>query len=55
MNIWKNISDKIRKIPRWMTGVGVGILFLLLGIYREQCTDFYRKAVMICLECIGIG
>ncbi|MBQ2802569.1 MAG: hypothetical protein IJF07_01570 [Lachnospiraceae bacterium] len=45
----------IKRIPYWAVGVGIGILFLLVGLKEDQFTAFYRKAVMICLECIGIG
>lgn len=44
-----------RKIPYWLLGVGIGVLFLLLGFKEGQLQDIYKKAVMICLECIGIG
>lgn len=43
------------KIPGWVKGVGIGCLFLALGAYYDQFADIFRKAVMICLECIGIG
>ena len=39
----------------WIPGLLIGILFLIIGIADGQLTDIYRKAVMICLECIGIG
>ena len=32
----------------WLPGVLLGIIFLWFGV-------IWRKAVMICLECIGIG
>lgn len=39
-----------------------GYLFLILGIaamvygaYRGEMNIIFRKAVVICLECIGIG
>lgn len=48
MKFWKKCSRKI-----WILGVALGVLFLALG--NEQLEDIYRKAVMICLECIGIG
>ncbi len=44
-----------RKIPYWCIGVGLGVLFLVIGFQEEQFKDLYQKAVMICLECIGIG
>lgn len=33
----------------------LGILFVILGIYRGEVDTVLRKAVNICLECIGIG
>lgn len=42
-------------IPLWAVGVVAGILFLVIGLFENQFADMYRKAVMICLECIGIG
>lgn len=44
-----------KKLSLWIVGVGIGALFLLLGAFDHQFTDIYRKAIMICLECIGIG
>ena len=45
----------MKKIPKWSIGVALGIIFLVLGACSGQLTEIYRKAVMICLECIGIG
>lgn len=44
-----------KKFPWWIVGVGIGTLFFVIGFWEQQFTDIYRKAVMICLECIGIG
>lgn len=58
MDFWKSYNKAIKKgvFGRgWMLGTGIGIVLLVLGAYHEQFTDIYRKAVMICLECIGIG
>ncbi|NLD83108.1 MAG: thioredoxin [Clostridiales bacterium] len=33
----------------------VGIAFLLLGFARGEAETVLRKAVNLCLECIGIG
>lgn len=32
-----------------------GILFVALGIMRQETQTVLTKAVNICLECIGIG
>lgn len=55
MTFWQKWSSSIKRIPLWTVGLGIGALFLVIGFYGEQFTDIYRKAVMICLECIGIG
>lgn len=31
------------------------IIFICIGIFREETTDVFIKAINICLECIGIG
>lgn len=55
MSFWQKLNRIIKRIPLWQVGVGVGILFLVIGFFEEQFSEIYRKAVMICLECIGIG
>jgi len=55
MNFWQQWNKKEQRIPLWMIGVIIGVLFLLIGYQDGQLTEMYRKAVMICLECIGIG
>lgn len=46
---------KQKTFPFWLIGTALGILFLVLGHANDQFTDIFRKAIMICLECIGIG
>lgn len=50
MNFWKNC-----KYPLWPAGVLTGLLFLGIGALQGQFSVILKKAVMICLECIGIG
>ena len=45
----------MKKIPRWGIGIAIGVICLILGAVSDQFTEIYRKAVMICLECVGIG
>ena len=35
--------------------IAIGIAFLLVGIYNGEMTEVFKKATVICLECIGIG
>lgn len=55
MNCWQSLKNSIKKVPIWISGLVVGLVFLGIGAANQQLTDMYRKAVMICLECIGIG
>jgi hypothetical protein len=33
----------------------VGLGWVILGIWRGELAEIMRKAIIICLECIGIG
>ena len=33
----------------------VALVFIFLGIYREEHSIVLQKAIKICLECIGVG
>ncbi len=33
----------------------LGIVFTIIGLYREENLIVLKKAIRICLECIGIG
>jgi len=33
----------------------LGAAMLIAGIYFEEPAEIMRKAVLVCLECIGIG
>lgn len=64
MGFWKNdVQDRPTAVAvrrsfgkyGWLPGVLVGILCLGIGAAQGQLVVIWRKAVMICLECIGIG
>lgn len=50
MHFWKH-----SRLPGWLWGSLAGLFFLILGGLWGQFDVFWRKAVMICMECIGIG
>lgn len=50
MRFWRN-----RKIPVWLWGVLAALLLMGMGMVQGQFAVIWRKAVMICMECIGIG
>lgn len=50
MSFWKN-----RNTRAWALGVLAGGIFLGIGAVQGQLSVIWQKAVMICLECIGIG
>lgn len=35
--------------------MALSIILISIGIFREEYTVVFRKAVNICLECIGVG
>jgi len=49
-NVTKNKSKKL-----WMILLPLGIIFVVMGILQDGYRDTLIKAIMICLECIGIG
>lgn len=60
MTFWKRKikqTDNCRHtgLPAWGIGLFIGILCLIAGAFENQFKDIMQKAVMICLECIGIG
>jgi len=32
-----------------------GVVMMVLGVWRGELHDIFRKASILCLECIGIG
>lgn len=50
MGFWKSC-----KRHAWLLGTLAGVLLLGIGAFQGQFAVIWKKAVMICLECIGIG
>ena len=51
-------NDMNRKeIPAWVTYVllALAIAMCAFGVIRGEWKDVMRKAIAICMECIGIG
>lgn len=38
-----------------LTALAVAVVFMALGVYRGEVETVLRKAVNICMECIGLG
>lgn len=50
MDFWRKGKQYL-----WLGGVLAGALMLVLGAMQGQLAVIWKKAVMICMECIGIG
>ncbi|MBO5373277.1 MAG: hypothetical protein J6A75_11265 [Lachnospiraceae bacterium] len=55
MSYWQIFRKKKIEFPWWLVGTGIGAAFLMVGFFYGQLEEIYQKAIMICLECIGIG
>ena len=51
----KQKTAKTKSAFLWLLPLFLGIAFILLGVYRGEVAVVLKKAVYICLECIGIG
>lgn len=48
------MSEKTRRIAA-LTLVVAGVIMIAIGVARGEVQTVLRKAINICLECIGIG
>ena len=48
------MSRRQRTVLTWAL-TAAGMLFLVLGVLRGEDTVVWRKAVNVCMECIGLG
>ena len=45
----------LKKNAPALTLLVIAVLFLVVGVWREETEQVFRKAVNICMECIGLG
>ena len=50
MRFWKTVKQNA-----WLWGLLAGIALLGIGSAQGQLAVIWRKATMICMECIGLG
>ena len=50
MDFWTNC-----KRHTWLLGLAAAAIFFSMGTARGELALIWQKAVMICMECIGIG
>lgn len=46
-------KSKIRYLR--ISTLAISIAFIVIGIIRKEHLEVFKKAINICLECIGIG
>lgn len=44
-----------KSIKLWMILLPIGIILVIIGTIQGDYRDVWAKAVMVCLECVGIG
>lgn len=49
------MREKIKRQAVGLFLLGMGIVFLLYGVHRQEHLTVEKKSNLICLECIGIG
>ena len=57
-NSKENLSQSIKKFSLTNPQIillAVSIIFIILGIIFGDCITIFRKAIFLCMECIGIG
>ena len=53
--MWKAEESFVKKKTVGMIVLAVGVVCVAAGLMCGQYADVFRKAIFICLECIGIG
>ena len=47
--------ENILKKKTWIILLPIGVVFVIIGIIQGDYYDTLSKAILVCLECIGIG
>ena len=53
-SMYKICCEKFRSLI-WIFITVIGIILMFIGIRHGELTTIMRKAIIICMECIGIG
>lgn len=48
-------SKRRLRVPAWVVVFVAAIVLIVLGVAQGEVLDVWRKASLICYECIGIG
>lgn len=43
------------RVPAWVVVLVIAVVLIVFGIAQGDVVDVWRKASLICYECIGIG
>lgn len=50
-----NNKNEVLKTITAIGVIAIGAVFVAVGVFRGEAADVLRKAINICMECIGIG
>jgi len=48
-------SERLTRRVAQLSLLAIGVIFLVLGIIQGEAMLVLKKAILVCLECIGIG
>jgi hypothetical protein len=50
------MKDVTRERLVWRTAlITVGVAMFVMGVFRGEAPEVLGKAVLVCMECVGIG
>ena len=45
----------MKSFSKGLIVLSISLIFILLGIFRDEVVTVVNKATAICMECIGLG